>query len=429
MAARYAQAREDFDFITAEGLHFEGNSHTLEFSITKLPMAAQYDTVTVYQKTSKTYYYHDAGLSATAEAMIVLTKLAKDDNLEDIMYDGSTSRVTVYHNKFGMCETNIHITPTSAATYAAEVAKANNKLLDPAHASFDGVVGSDRINVVIPPLASGITITIRRFKQHRLTILDLIRTRVISAEAAAFLWIAMSRFGVPKNILISGGTGTGKTTMLNILSVFIPSNERIITIEDTGEIQLDHPNVVKMISNPDNNVDMDSLLINALRMRPDRIIVGEVRGKEAITLFTAMNTGHEGCMGTLHANTAKELVTRITNAPMNVPQNMLSALNLIVIMKRMPDGSRCVYEISEITGADNQNVRFNKLYSWNAERKEVEPTGVPSRLRTKLAQESTGGMQQYDAKIARYTQILQGYRMQSMSPVDLMQIVDREYQI
>ena len=210
--------------------------------------------------------------------------------------------------------------------------------------------------------------------------------------------------------------------MLNILSVFIPGNERIITIEDTSELQLLQNNLVKMIST--TQVDMDSLLVNALRMRPDRIIVGEVRGKEAVTLFTAMNTGHDGCMGTLHANTAKELVTRITNPPMNVPQNMLSALNLVVVMRRFPDGKRGVYEISEITGADKSAVRFNTIYKWDNANSAVASTGIPARMIAKISEESGLTLKDIDNKINRYKDLLD-----KATNDDLNSVIDTEYSL
>ena len=180
-----------------------------------------------------------------------------------------------------------------------------------------------------------------------------------------------------KTIMISGGTGSGKTTALNSFIMFIPNEFRIVTIEDTLELKIEQPNTVRLESKAEAHVTMDSLLKNALRMRPDRILVGEVRGPEAVTLFNAMNTGHEGCMGTLHANSARETIIRVTNPPMNVPYALLSSLDLIVMLKKIatPQGPlRVISEISEIAGAMQGNVRFNILYHWDPTKNKIIPT-------------------------------------------------------
>ncbi len=210
-----------------------------------------------------------------------------------------------------------------------------------------------RVLITIPPVTPrSPTITIRKYKRNKFSILDLIRYGTITPEAAAFLWVAVEGLRMhPFNILVVGGTASGKTTFLNALIGFIPQGQRVITIEDIRELYVPHENKVHMLSY--GNITLNDLLINALRMRPDRIIVGEVRGKEAITLFQAMNVGHRGTMGTLHANSARECKERLTHSPMNVPEDMLPLVDLYVVLKKFPDGSRKVVEIVESQRGEN----------------------------------------------------------------------------
>lgn len=213
--------------------------------------------------------------------------------------------------------------------------------------------------------------TIRKFRKDPLTVVDLINFKTISSHLAGFLWVCVDGLGVkPCNAIIAGGTGSGKTTTLNTVISFTPPRERIITIEDTLELQLPHDHVLRMETRPPNiegkgELDMDTLVKNSLRQRPDRVIVGEVRGKEAITLFTALNMGHSG-FGTLHSNTARETITRLTNPPMNVPNIMIPALEFIIMQNRMyrsEGGSiRRVTEVAEIVGMEEGNVQLNRVF-------------------------------------------------------------------
>jgi flagellar protein FlaI len=191
--------------------------------------------------------------------------------------------------------------------------------------------------------------------------------------------------------------------------MFINSNERIVVIEDTPELKLGQPNIVRMVASP--NVDMDSLLRNALRMRPDRIIIGEVRGKEAISLFEAMNTGLAGCFGTLHANTAKECISRITNPPLNVPNDLLKALDIIVVMKVLPSGIRYVHEIAEVAGVDPKTARLNTLFRWDTKVKKCMPTGIPSYFKSTIAEDAGTNIQNIEEVIsqrkAKFQELLQ----------------------
>ena len=245
-----------------------------------------------------------------------------------------------------------------------------------------------RVNAIIPPLAvSGPSITIRKFPYKKLLVDDLIQKRSMSRTVAEFLRaIVLHR----QNILISGGTGTGKTTLLNCLSDFIPDNERIVTVEDTAELQLAKQHVVRL-ETKDANIEgtgeytIKDLVRNSLRMRPDRIVVGECRGPEALDMLQAMNTGHDGSLTTIHANDAHDVIHRLevlvqmaADLPVDsIRQQVASAINIVVQLKRMRDGRRCVSQITEITGIDNTTgqLELRDLYLLNSEEGELEPTG------------------------------------------------------
>ena len=219
-----------------------------------------------------------------------------------------------------------------------------------------------RVNAIIPPLSlSGPTLTIRKFARERLLMEDLVKYGSISPDAAAFLKAAViSR----KNILVSGGTGSGKTTFLNILSSYIPKDERIVTIEDSAELKLDQTHWVRLESRPPNiegrgAIAIEDLFKNTLRMRPDRIVVGECRGKEVLDMLQAMNTGHDGSMSTVHANSPDDVLIRLDSMilmsgielPLRAIREMIaSAIDLIVHVSRMPDGTRKMVKITEIIG-------------------------------------------------------------------------------
>jgi len=219
----------------------------------------------------------------------------------------------------------------------------------------------DRVNATLNPISSfGNTITIRKFATRPWTITDFIKAKTISYEGAALLWLAMQH---ELSILVAGGTGSGKTSMMNVLANFLPPNQRIISIEDTRELQLpDTLHWVPMetrMPNPEGKgeVTMLDLVVNSLRMRPDRIIVGEIRRqKEAEVLFEAMHTGHS-VYGTIHANNARETVIRLTNPPIDIPKLMLPALNLILVQHRnRRTGARRSLQIAEVSESGDPNV-------------------------------------------------------------------------
>jgi pilus assembly protein CpaF len=257
-----------------------------------------------------------------------------------------------------------------------------------------------RVNAIIPPLAlDGPALSIRRFGTGPLAADQLVALKSISPEMMEVLAAAVR---ARISILISGGTGAGKTTFLNILSQFIPKTERIVTIEDAAELQLGMDNIVRMETRPPNvegqgAVRQRQLLINSLRMRPDRIIIGEVRGEEAFDMLQAMNTGHEGSMTTIHANTPRDALTRLESmvamSNLNLPeksvrQQTASAISIVVQVSRMSDGTRKVVNISEITGMEENVISMQEIFTFT--RKGVGPDGKvigvfrPTQIRPKF---------------------------------------------
>jgi len=257
-----------------------------------------------------------------------------------------------------------------------------------------------RVNAIIPPLAlDGPSLSIRRFGTGPLAANQLVKLQSISAEMMEVLSSAVK---ARISIIISGGTGSGKTTLLNILSQYIPRNERLVTIEDAAELRLAQENIVRLETRPPSiegtgAIRQRQLLINCLRMRPDRIIMGEVRGEEAFDMLQAMNTGHEGSMTTIHANTPRDAISRLESmvamGSMNMPeksvrQQIASAITIIVQASRMSDGTRKVTSISEITGMEENVISMQEIFTFN--KKGIGPDGrvigafQPTRIRPRF---------------------------------------------
>ena len=257
-----------------------------------------------------------------------------------------------------------------------------------------------RVNAIIPPLAlDGPSLSIRRFGTGPLAANPLVLLKSISAEMMEVLSAAVK---AKISILIAGGTGAGKTTFLNILSQYIPNNERLVTIEDAAELRLAQENIVRLETRPPNiegqgAIRQRQLLINCLRMRPDRIIIGEVRGEEAFDMLQAMNTGHEGSMTTIHANTPRDAIARLESmvamGNMNLPeksvrQQIASAISIVVQATRMSDGTRKVTSISEITGMEESVISMQEIFSF--EKQGIGPDGKvigifkPSHIRPRF---------------------------------------------
>lgn len=260
-----------------------------------------------------------------------------------------------------------------------------------------------RVNAIIPPLVlNGPTLTIRKFSETPFTVYDLLRMGTLNENMAEFLKAAVES---KLNIFISGGTGSGKTSTLNVLSSFIPHNERIVTIEDAAELRLSQEHVVSLESRPHNiegqgEVTIRDLVRNSLRMRPDRIIVGEVRGAEALDMLQAMNTGHEGSLGTGHANSPRDLLARLETmvlmAGFDLPvrairEQVSGALNLIVHQARMKDGSRKITHITEVLGLEGDTIILQDLFVYNEQK-----NGSTGRVEGKF---SSTGIRPYCAEL------------------------------
>ncbi|HYM49756.1 MAG TPA: CpaF family protein [Candidatus Limnocylindrales bacterium] len=266
------------------------------------------------------------------------------------------------------------------------------------------LLDGSRVNAVISPIAlDGPMLTIRKFSRDPYQAEDLVNFGTITQEAIGFLKACvMAR----SNIMISGGTGTGKTTFLNVCSGFIPPDERIVTIEDAAELQLHQEHVCRLESRPpdlngENRVSIRDLVINALRMRPDRIVVGEVRAGEALDMLQAMNTGHDGSLTTLHANTQRDALSRLETmvmmAGIDLPakairQQVASAIDLIVQLARLRDGARRVISITEITGMEGDTVTMQDIFMWESHGVDKQgnmtgvfrPTGIRPHIMDKL---------------------------------------------
>ncbi|MGH8998809.1 MAG: CpaF family protein, partial [Acidimicrobiia bacterium] len=261
-----------------------------------------------------------------------------------------------------------------------------------------------RVNAVVPPLAlGGAVLTIRKFAEDPYTVKDLINFGAVSLDLARFLEACVRG---KLNVLISGGTGTGKTTNLNVLSSFIPGRERIVTIEDAAELQLQQPHVVRLESRPANaegqgEVRIRDLVRNALRMRPDRIVVGEVRGGEALDMLQAMNTGHAGSLTTVHANTPRDALSRIETmvlmAGFDLPvrairEQIAAAIDVIVQLERAHDGARRIVSVQEVQGMEGEVVLLQELFAYRPRLSsdgrqigEIEACGLRPRFLEKIS--------------------------------------------
>ncbi len=302
-----------------------------------------------------------------------LEPLLADTNIDEILVNNSS---TVYVERYGkLHKTTISFKDDDHLRHIINriVARVGRRIDESSPMVDARLADGSRVNAIIPPLAiDGPCMSIRRFKKIPFRPEDLIRRRSLNEKMLNLLEIAVKS---KRNILISGGTGTGKTTLLNILSSFIPYDERIITIEDAAELQLQQEHVVRLETRPVNlegkgRVSQCDLLKNALRMRPDRIVLGEVRGEEALDMLQAMNTGHEGSLTTVHANTARDSISRletmVSMANSTLSQNAImrqigSAFNLIIQIRRYQDGSRRVDSICEVAGMENDIITLNEI--------------------------------------------------------------------
>lgn len=308
-----------------------------------------------------------------------ITKLLNDPIVSEVMVNGSEN---VYVEKAGKIE-NTEITfrdDQHVMNIIEKIISPLGRRVDESSPMVDArLPDGSRVNIIIPPLAiKGPTITIRKFAADPFTLEDLISFGTLNHDISTFLR-ACIRGKI--NIVVSGGTGSGKTTLLNVISSFIPHNERIITIEDAAELQLQQKHVVTLESRPANiegkgKINIRDLVVNSLRMRPDRIIVGEVRSSEALDMLQAMNTGHDGSITTVHANSTRDALSRLETmvlmSEMELPSRAIreqisSAINLIVHVARFLDGTRKVVNISEITGMEGDTITLQDIFVYKQE--------------------------------------------------------------
>ncbi|WP_045418147.1 CpaF family protein [Vibrio owensii] len=303
-----------------------------------------------------------------------LQPLMEDEAISDIMINGCEN---IFVERRGLVEkVNVAFIDEEQLLHIAKrIANRVGRRVDDSSPTCDArLPDGSRVNIVIPPISiDGTTISIRKFKKHSINLGQLVDFGSMSPEMAKVLMIAAR---CRLNILISGGTGSGKTTMLNALSQFISEKERIVTIEDTAELQLLQPHVVRLETRTagiegSGEVNQRDLVINALRMRPDRIIVGECRGGEAFEMLQAMNTGHDGSMSTLHANTPRDALSRVeamvmmatSSLPLEaVRRTIVSAIDLVVQISRLHDGSRKIMSITEVVGIEGSNVVLEEIF-------------------------------------------------------------------
>jgi pilus assembly protein CpaF len=303
--------------------------------------------------------------------------------LEDLLADETVTEIMVnhhndiyYESRGKLHKSDITFSSDEAVLSVIErIVSPLGRRIDESSPMVDGrLKDGSRVNAIIPPLSiKGPCLTIRKFSKKRLTTEDLIAYGSITPEVVAFLQTAVAN---RKNIIISGGTGSGKTTFLNVLSSFVPHSERIVTVEDSAELRLNQPHVVPLEARPPNlegkgAVVIRDLVKNCLRMRPDRIVVGECRGGETLDMLQAMNTGHDGSLTTVHANTPRDLISRlevmVMMAGMDLPekailQQIASAVNIIVQQSRFSDGTRKVTHVTEITGMESGVVQMQHIF-------------------------------------------------------------------
>ena len=324
-----------------------------------------------------------------------LEPLLKDPTINDILVN---THKQVYVERYGKLErTAVRFRDEAHLRRIIEriVARMGRRVDESSPMVDARLADGSRVNAIIPPCAlDGACMSIRKFSKDPLQVSDLIEKRTLTPEIAELLrGIVRARL----NVLISGGTGCGKTTILNILSGFIPTTERIVTIEDAAELQLRQDHVVRLETRPANiegkgEIGQRDLVKNALRMRPDRIVVGEVRGAETLDMLQAMNTGHDGSLTTVHANSARDAITRIETmvamAGFDLPSKALrhyisSALDVIVQLSRMSDGSRKVVSVQEVSGMEGDVVTMQEVFKF-------EQTGVDQNGKVKGRFRATG---------------------------------------
>ncbi|MBA7514303.1 hypothetical protein ES705_06328 [subsurface metagenome] len=363
-----------------------------------------------------------------------LDPIMRDKMAEDISADGPGIPIYVYHRKYGSIETNIVFDKAELDSLIYKMAQRAGKHISMAKPLLDASLpNKDRLQLSIGSeiTTRGSTFTIRKFKDIPITPIELVNYGTFSVEMFAYLWMAVEN---GFNILISGGTATGKTTVLNAVSMFIPPESKIVSIEDTREINLSHQNWIPAVTREaeegGHSIEMFDLLRAALRQRPEYILVGEVRGKEAYTLFQAMATGHI-TLSTVHADSADAVVKRLTKAPIDIPLMLLDSLNIIPIQRSVKVGNkrvrRCA-QIIEITGIDfdNDTLRTNELFSWRPD--DFAFTGE-SNVFVEIMDKLNMGKKELSEEFARRVRILELMRKKGMNDFQSLSKIIFEYNI
>ncbi|MGN0852256.1 MAG: ATPase, T2SS/T4P/T4SS family [Kiritimatiellia bacterium] len=305
-----------------------------------------------------------------------LEELLADDSVSEIMVNGPNQVYVERHGKLQLTDLQF-LDDASVLAVIERIVSPIGRRIDESQPYVDArLEDGSRVNAIIPPLSlSGPTITIRKFAKKTLTVEDFIRFGTWTRNAAEFMKACVM---LRKNIIVAGGTGSGKTTLLNLLSGFIPADERIVTVEDAAELRLVQPHVVRLEARPPNiegrgAVTIRDLVKNCLRMRPDRIIVGECRGGEALDMLQAMNTGHDGSLTTVHANSPRDVISRLETmvlmSGMELPsrairEQIASAVDIVIHESRLSDGSRKVVAISEVTGLEGQQIVMQDIFAF-----------------------------------------------------------------
>ena len=327
--------------------------------------------------------------------------LLEDDSVSEVMVNGTDAIFVEREGQIVLTDIKFR-TESHLRQVISRIVTSVGRRIDESSPMVDArLPDGSRVNAIVQPLAvDGPSLTIRKFLRTGLTATDLIDRRSITPEAIAFLQGAVRG---KLNILVSGGTGTGKTTFLNMLSGFIPDDERIVTIEDAVELKLKQRNLIRLECRPPNlegtgEVTSRDLLRNSLRMRPDRIVIGECRGAEALDMLQAMNTGHDGSLTTLHANAPREATSRLETMVMfagydlparAVREQMAAAIDVIVQLERITGGRRMVTSITEVTGLEADQISLDELFAFHAGHgpgsETLRPTGVRPRKLEKMA--------------------------------------------
>lgn len=385
--------------------------------LTKLSLLSPEQVTTEVERLAKELLaFEDAPLSTSDRERLIeevrhelfglgpLEPLLADSTISDILVNSPSN---IYIERRGKLErTNVSFKDDEHLMRVIErIVSSVGRRIDESSPMVDArLQDGSRVNAIIPPLSlDGPVLSIRRFGAEPLRMASLIEKEALTKDMAEMFDMCVR---ARLNVLISGGTGAGKTTLLNALSAFIPADERIVTIEDSAELQMQQPHVVRLETRPANiegrgEVSQRDLVKNALRMRPDRIVIGEVRGGEAIDMLQAMNTGHDGSLTTVHANTPRDAVARLETmiqmtgmrlSDRAMRQQIASAINLVIQAARLSDGSRRITSISEITGMEGETITMQEVFQY--ERRGIDssgrvigrfrPTGVRPRFAERL---------------------------------------------